>query len=146
MHFSHPYLGTYEVVQFFDSGYLKGTHSGEWYTAPYPFHGILGWKPHTMSFSFQYNATSYHTIAMIEAFYIPGQAISSYQRWCLGSFLQNMKIISAGGNTCSLDSIFGGQVLYFWCPTDSCRNASIPPDSTGFHWIVHFSHPLLTDY
>ena len=23
----------------------------------------------------------------------------------------------------------------FWCPTDSCRNASIPPDSTGFRWI-----------
>ena len=41
-HFSHPFLGTYEVVQFFDLGYLKGTHSGGWYTAPYPFHGILG--------------------------------------------------------------------------------------------------------
>ena len=41
-HFSHPFLGTYEVVQFFDLGYLKGTHSRGWYTAPYPFHGILG--------------------------------------------------------------------------------------------------------
>ena len=78
MHFSHPYLGTCEVVQFFDLGYLKGTHSGGWYMAPYPFHGILGWKPHTISFSFQYNATSYHTIGMIEAFHIPGLAISSY--------------------------------------------------------------------
>ena len=42
LHFSHPFLGTYEVVQFFDLGYLKGTHSGGWYTAPYPFHGMLG--------------------------------------------------------------------------------------------------------
>ena len=41
-HFSHPFLGTYEVVQFFDLGYLKGTHSGGWYMAPYPFHGMLG--------------------------------------------------------------------------------------------------------
>ena len=41
-HFSHPFLGTYEVVQFLDLGYLKGTHSWGWYTAPYPFHGILG--------------------------------------------------------------------------------------------------------
>ena len=41
-HFSHPFLGIYEVVQFFDLGYLKGTHSGGWYMAPYPFHGILG--------------------------------------------------------------------------------------------------------
>ena len=24
-------------------------------------------------------------------------------------------------------------ICTFWCPTDSCRNASIPPDSTGFH-------------
>ena len=85
-HFSHPFLGTYEVVQFFDLGYLKGTHSGGWYTAPYPFHGILGWKPHTISFSFQYHATSYHTIGMIDAFHIPGQAIPSYQscHWVSG--------------------------------------------------------------
>ena len=41
-HFSHPFLGTYEVVQFLDLGYLKGTHSGGWYTVPYLFHGILG--------------------------------------------------------------------------------------------------------
>ena len=27
-HFSHPFLGTYEVHQFLDLGYLEGTHSG----------------------------------------------------------------------------------------------------------------------
>ena len=28
VHFSHPFLGTYEVHQFLDLGYLEGTHSG----------------------------------------------------------------------------------------------------------------------
>jgi len=27
-HFSHPFLGTYEVVQFLELGNLKGTHPG----------------------------------------------------------------------------------------------------------------------
>ena len=27
IHFSHPFLGTYEVHQFLDLGYLEGTHS-----------------------------------------------------------------------------------------------------------------------
>jgi len=34
-HFSHPFLGTYEVVQFFELGNLKGTHSGVMY-GPHP--------------------------------------------------------------------------------------------------------------
>ena len=36
-HFSHPFLGTYEVHQFLDLGYLEGTH-----TIPhsYQYHGI----------------------------------------------------------------------------------------------------------
>ena len=112
-HFSHPFLGTYEVVQFLDLGYLKGTHSWGWYTAPYPFHGILGWKPHTISFSFQYHVTSYHAIGIIEASHIPSKPYhhSKAVTGCLGSFFCKYEIISAGCNTGPLDSIFCGQVL-----------------------------------
>ena len=42
VHFSHPFLGTYEVVQFLDLGYLKGTHSGGWYTVPYEVFTLPG--------------------------------------------------------------------------------------------------------
>jgi len=75
-HFSHPFLGTYEVVQFLELGNLKGTHpsrGGIW--ASYQSHGIMGCKPHTISLSFQYQVTSYHTIGIIETYHIPGQPI-----------------------------------------------------------------------
>ena len=61
IHFSHPFLGTYEVHQFLDLGYLEGTHSGvvnELHTNTtlipipcyIPYHTI------------PYYTTSYHTI------------------------------------------------------------------------------------
>ena len=135
LHFSHPFLGTYEVVQFFDLGYLKGTHSGGWYTAPYPFYGILGWKPHTISFSFQYHVTSYipyhwnhrgiphskasHTI-------IPKLSLGVW-----GLFFCKYEIISAGCNTGPLDSIFCGQDL------------EDLPDILSYNWrLYNESHPL----
>ena len=73
-HFSHPFLGTYEVHQFLDLGYLEGTHSGVVYELhtntmlpwngkpiPYPTHS------NTMSLTIPshlipYHLTSYHTI------------------------------------------------------------------------------------
>ena len=118
-HFSLPFLGTYEVVQFFDLGYLKGTHSGGWYTAPYPFHSILGWKPHTISFSFQYHLTSYHTIGMIEAFHIPGQAIPSYQscHWVSGVLFTKYE-----SYFCRLQYLFIGLHLLWTGSSGFCWN------------------------
>ena len=112
-HFSHPILGTYEVIQFFELANLEGTpfQCGIW--APYQFHDTMGWKSHTISLSFQYHVTSYHTIGMIEAFqfqikpYHHSKAVTG----CLGSFFQNMKNISAGCNTGPLGSIFCGHTL-----------------------------------
>ena len=39
----------------------------------------MGWNPHNISLFFQYHVTSCHTIGMIGAFHIPGQAIPSLQ-------------------------------------------------------------------
>ena len=39
----------------------------------------MGWKSLTISLSFQYHVTSYHTIGMINSFHIPGKAIPSFQ-------------------------------------------------------------------
>ena len=113
VHFSHPILGTYEVIQFFELANLEGTpfQGGIW--APYQFHDTMGWKSHTISLSFQYHVTSYHTIGMIEAFqfqrkpYHHSKAVTG----CLGSFFQNMKNLSAGCNTGPLGSIFCGHAL-----------------------------------
>ena len=67
-HFSHPILGTYEVIQFFELVNLEGTpfQCGIW--ASYQFHDTMGWKSQTISLSFQYHVTSYHTSRMMEAF------------------------------------------------------------------------------
>ena len=101
-HFSHPFLGTYEVVQFFELGNLKGTHSGvmygphansmvPWYGTPIPYPSHSNTKsPHT-------NTKPYHHSKPVTG--------------CLGSFLQNMQILSASCNTGPLGSIFFGQVL-----------------------------------
>ena len=66
--FSHPFLGTYKVIQFFELANLEGTpfQCGIW--APYQFYDTMGWKSHKISLSFQYHVTSYHTIGIIEAF------------------------------------------------------------------------------
>ena len=60
-HFSHPFLGTYEVHQFLDLGHLEGTpfHSDIW--APYQYHHTMECKTHTIPHSYQYHVT-YHTI------------------------------------------------------------------------------------
>ena len=76
-HFSHPFLGTYEVHQFLDLGYLEGTHSGVVYELhtntmvpwngkpiPYPTHTntMLPYHTNTMSpyHTRWYDVTSYH--------------------------------------------------------------------------------------
>ena len=64
VHFSHPFLGTYEVHQFLDLGYLEGTHSKVvnelhtnttvlWNGNPIPYH------THTNT---TYHTIPYHTI------------------------------------------------------------------------------------
>src|SRR6201996_1642760 len=70
-------------------------HTIPCHTIPYhtiPFHTIIPY--HTIP--------SYHTIPYHHSKPVTG---------CLGSFLQNMKIISAGCNTGPLGSIFCGLVL-----------------------------------
>ena len=112
-HFSHPILGTYEVIQFFELANLEGTPFQCGIRAPYQFHDTMGWKSHTISLSFQYHITSYHTIGIIEAFQFQSKAYhhSKAVTGCLGSFFQNMKNISAGCNTGPLGSIFCGHAL-----------------------------------
>src|ERR1700687_4474414 len=53
-HFSHPFLGTYEVIQFFELGNLSGTPFQSGMTLiPIPsYHGMDA----------TYHSTSYHTI------------------------------------------------------------------------------------
>ena len=113
VHFSHPILGTYEVIQFFELANLEGTpfQCGIW--APYQYHDTMGWKSHTISLPFQYHVTSYHTIGIIEAFQFQSKPYhhSKAVTGCLGSFFQNMKNISAGCNTGPLGSIFCGHAL-----------------------------------
>ena len=62
VHFSHPFLGTYEVVQFLELGNLKGTHPGvvyelhinpmvSWDANPIPYPSLSNTKsPHTIPF------------------------------------------------------------------------------------------------
>ena len=93
--YTHPFLGTYEVVQFLELGNLKGTHSNTKppHTNTKPPHTNTK-SPHTNSNS---NSKPYHHSKPVTG--------------CLGSFLKNMQIISAGCNTGPLGSIFCGQVL-----------------------------------
>ena len=106
-HFSHPFLGTYEVHQFLNLGYLEGTHSevvNELHTnttvpwnvkpIPYPTH------TKTMLHTIPYHTIPYHTIW-------PHTIPSGVS----GVLLPNMKSISTGCNTCLLGFIFCGQVL-----------------------------------
>ena len=122
-HFSHPFLGTYEVTQFFKLANLEGTPFQSGMTS-IPFHHIMVWMPHTIlphtipyhTIPFHhipYHPTSYHTILLHTIPYhtIPTHTIPSFQR-CLGSFLQNKKIIPAGCKTGPLSSIFCGLVLH----------------------------------
>ena len=112
---SHPILGTYEVIQFFELVNLEGTpfQCGMW--APYQFHDTMGWKSHTISLSFQYHVTSYHTTGFIEALQFQSKPHHHTKAvtGCLGSFFKNMKNISAGCNTGPLGSIFCGHALRF---------------------------------
>ena len=94
-HFSHPFLGTYEVHQFLDLGYLEGTHSGVVYKLhsntmvpwngkpiPSPTHtNTMVWKTHTIPHLYQYHVT-HHTMS---PYAIPFDLIPYHQR-CLGSF------------------------------------------------------------
>ena len=93
-HFSHPFLGTYEVIQFFELVNLEGTYSTVWYMPPYQFHGTMGWKSHPIPFSFQYHLTLYHTIGIIKAFQFQSKPYhhSKAVTGCLGSFLQSIKL------------------------------------------------------
>ena len=101
------------LIPAFELANLEGTpfQCGIW--APYQFHDTMGWKSHTISLSFQFHVTSYHTIGIIEAFqfqsepYHHSKAVTGY----LGSFFQNMKNISPGCNTGQLGSIFCGHAL-----------------------------------
>ena len=73
----------------------------------------MGCKPHTISLSFQYQVTSYHTIGIIETYHIPGQPIPPFHSChrVSGVLLRKYEIISAGCNTGPLGSIFCGQFL-----------------------------------
>ena len=153
IHCSHPILGTYEVIQFFELVNLEGTpfQCGIW--APYQFHDTMGWKSYTISLSFQYHVTSYHTIGMIEAFHFQSKPYhhSKAVTGCLGSFVQNMKSISAGCNPGPLGSIFCGHTLqiftdiwsYKWrlyCELDPWKISSIELDPRFWPftlWIIH---------
>jgi len=61
-HFSHPFLGTYEVVQFFELGNLKGTHPRvvyELHTNP-----MVSWDANPIPYPSLSNTKSPHTIPL----------------------------------------------------------------------------------
>jgi len=109
-HFSHPFLGTYEVVQFLELGNLKGTHPRvvyELHTNP-----MVSWDANPIPYPIpshliSYHSTSYHTIPFHVIPYHHLKPVTG----CLGSFLQNIKKSSAGCNTDPLGSIFCGLVV-----------------------------------
>ena len=90
-HFSHPFLGTYEVIQFFELANLEGTPFQSGMTS-IPFHHTMVWVPHTIpphtipydtipphtipSHLIPYHSTSYHTIPYHT---IPPHTIPSFQ-------------------------------------------------------------------
>jgi len=76
---------------------------------------------HTMSYhTIPFHVIPYHTIPYHVIPYHHSKPVTG----CLGSFLQNMKIISAGCNTGSLGSIFCGQVLQIFTVilSSNCNN------------------------
>ena len=93
-HFSHPFLGTYEVHQFLDLGYLEGTHSG------LSYHSMVLWNGHLIPF--QNFPIPYHTTGIVHILIPvipPYHTTIPYQSYhtmavtgWLGSFLQNFKI------------------------------------------------------
>ena len=75
-HFSHPFLGTYEVHQFLDLGYLEGTHCGvvnELHT-----NTTIPWNGKPIPYPTHTN-TMLHTIPF---------DLIPYHQGCLGSFYQ----------------------------------------------------------
>jgi len=62
-HFSHPFLGTYEVHQFLDLGYLGGTHSSMVYvTYTIPWYGGMATSYHSRVFL---HTTASYTIPVV---------------------------------------------------------------------------------
>ena len=124
IHFSHPFLGTYEVIQLFELGNLSGTPFQSGMTLiPIPsYHGMDATYHSTSYHSIQFHSIPPHTIPYhtipyhtIPFHLMPYHTIPYHHSiavtGCLGSFLQNMKIISPGCNTDPLGSIFCGLVL-----------------------------------
>ena len=60
-HFSHPFQGTYEVIQFLELGNLSGTPFQEWYDLHN--NSIIPWYGNLIPFHvIPYHSMSYHTI------------------------------------------------------------------------------------
>ena len=103
---------------------------------------------------------------MIEAFHIPGLAISSYQscHWVSGVlftkyenyfcrlqyFFIGLHLLWTGSVLFDAPQIPAGMHPFCRIPQDSAgfqwNGTGIQWNEPGFHWIVHFSHPLPTDY
>jgi hypothetical protein len=117
IHFSHPFLGTYEVIQFLELANLEGTPFQSGMTSiPIPSYHGMETTYHSISYhSIPSLAIPYHIIPYHSTHTIPYHVIpyhhSNPVTGCLGSFSQNLKIISAGCNSGPLGSIFYGQVL-----------------------------------
>ena len=121
LHFSHPFLGTYEVHQFLDLGYLEGTHSRVVYELhsntmvpwngkpiPYPTHS------NTMSLTIPchlilYHLTSYHTIRSV---------------W--GPFYQIWKVFLQAA------------ILVCWAPSFVDRFFMTTEIEIRYRWITHW--------
>jgi len=111
VHFSHPFLGTYEVVQFLELANLEGIPFQSGMTSiPIPsYHGMetTYWYHTIPTHTIPYHTIPTHTIPYHDIPYHHSKPVTG----CLGSFLQNIKNISAGCNTDPLGSIFCGLVL-----------------------------------
>ena len=109
--------------------------------------GCIHDSPYTISFSFQYHATSYHTTGMIEAFHIPGQAIPSYQscHWVSGVLLTKYE-----NYFCRLQYLFIGLHLLWTGSSGFCWHFKLQVEvyselhplfnwalPQGLLWIIH---------
>ena len=85
-HFSHPFLGTYEVIQFFELANLKGIPFQSGMTS-ISFHHTIVWVPHTIPpHTIPYHTIPPHTIPFYLISYhtipyhtIPPHTIPSFQ-------------------------------------------------------------------
>ena len=136
-HFSHPFLGTYEVVQFLELGNLKGTHPRvvyelhtnplvSWDANPIPYPSLSKTRsPHTIPFHLiPYHTILCHTIPSFETCHrVSGVLFTKYKKYFCR--LQYWSI--------RLHFLWTGSLDFFW-------HFKLQVEAIG--WTLSFEHQL----